>query len=87
MSLTTCRPPLTNWDLTFFEKYLFLPKVNLIFIKYNQIKTSLFTVIFLYMVRTLVLTILSWLSSLRFRVPHCSDCSYRENLDNKEGKL
>ena len=43
MSLTMHRPPLTNWDLTFFEiSFFFFPKVTLIFIKYNQIKASLF---------------------------------------------
>ena len=41
MSLTACRPLLTNCDLTFFLKYLFFSEVTLIFIKYNQIKASL----------------------------------------------
>ena len=41
MSLTRYRPPLTNWDLTFIET-CFLPKITLLFIKYNQTKASLF---------------------------------------------
>ena len=40
MSLSRYTPPLTNWDSTFFETS-FLPKITLVFTKYNQVKTSL----------------------------------------------